>query len=454
MLIRRVPLAVVAVAVSLLAACERGTWHPVAQDSSKDKLKIKYFWAPSDSDHHYSSVRSAIEAAQDSSEFKRVDRYVELSEYKDSGSQEDAIREARILRRSPDILAVIGHPRSGATLAALPFYAQAGIPVLIPSATSPYLLYKHGEGEIPEFSAMRPDIEPPRFANAFRLTPSDIPDQAHALELTIRQLGKERGIKTPKVMLICDSTGGMRSSTYSTPMCDYLASEAGDAYDFAITVSRNVDLEKGNISGVITEIHAEDPNFIVLVGYQELARALLEELRERADRDTPHKKMDKYTLIMPDACLTNDLIDFGAEIYVTSPMNPQRAAACTSARGEAYTDALKLERTNEKVVDNIPETDEGFVYDSVLILAAAVDDCNQAGDLNRACLLRYLNKHHSNLLGACESYDIEQGERQNAYYYVYAQHIDSKRKEMRPRWFTRKEDHELHLSASWDKQSN
>ncbi|HXM61433.1 MAG TPA: ABC transporter substrate-binding protein [Terriglobales bacterium] len=453
MLMRRAPLAFVVMVGCLLAACEKGAWHPTAQDGSKEKLKIKYFWAPSDSDHHYSSVRTAIEAAQGSDEFKKVDPYVELSEYKDSGSQEDAIQEARILRRSPDVLAVIGHPRSGATLAALPFYAQAGIPVLIPSATSPYLLYRHAEGEIPDFSATRPDLEPPRFANAFRLTPSDIPDQAHALELTIKQLGKDRKIKTPKVMLICDSTGGTRSSTYSKPMCDYLASEAGDAYDFAITVSRNVDLEKGNISGVITEIHAEDPNFIVLVGYQELARALLEELKERADRDMPHKKIENYTLIMPDACLTNDLIDFGAQVYVTSPMNPQRAVACTSPRGEAYSEALKFQRASEKVV-GIPETDEGFVYDSVLILAAAVDDCNQSGDLNRGCVLRYLNKHHTNLLGACESYHIEQGERQNAYYYVYAQHVQGKQREMRPRWFTRKEDHELYPSDSWDQQSH
>jgi ABC-type branched-subunit amino acid transport system substrate-binding protein len=454
MIVRRTPLAFLVIAACVLAACERGTWHLDPDEGSKDKLKIQYFWSPSDSDHHYSSVRAAIEAAKGSAEFTKINSYVELSEYKDSGSEEDAVREARILRRSPDVLAVIGHPRSGATLAALPFYAQAGIPILIPSATSPYLLYKHSVGNIPDFDPTRLDMGPPRFTNAFRLTPSDTPDQAHALELTIGQLGKERRIKTPKIMLICDSTGGTRSSTYSKPICDYLASEAGDASDFAVTVSRNVDLEKGNISGVITEIHAEDPNFIVLIGYQELARALLEELKERADRDTPHKKMKDYTLIMPDACLTNDLLAFGAQIYVTSPMNPHRAAECTSPRGEEYIKALKSERTKENVIGNIPETDEGFVYDSVLILAVAVDDCNRTRNLNRSCILEYLNQHHGSLLGACESYHVEQGERQNAYYYVYAQHDDGKRREMRPRWFARKEDHELSPSTTWDHRSN
>jgi ABC-type branched-subunit amino acid transport system substrate-binding protein len=107
---------------------------------------------------------------------------------------------------NPNVLAVIGHSRSGTTHATLPLYAAAGIPVVMPSATSPYVLYRFNERETwPTADQLRQANGSQRFTNAFRLPPSD-EVQVHAIELTANELTKGLGENKPKFMLICDTT--------------------------------------------------------------------------------------------------------------------------------------------------------------------------------------------------------------------------------------------------------
>jgi ABC-type branched-subunit amino acid transport system substrate-binding protein len=63
-------------------------------------------------------------------------------------------------------------------------------------------------------------------------------------------------------------------------------------------------------------------------------------------------------------------------------------------------------------------TDETYTFDAVLILAAAVKSCDQS--LNRRCILQYLEKNHAELVGACQKYHLDKGERQNASYEIYS----------------------------------
>jgi branched-chain amino acid transport system substrate-binding protein len=57
----------------------------------------------------------------------------------DRGTREGAVASAERIIADPNIVALVGHAFSGATLAALPLYEAAGIPLLSPTATNPTL---------------------------------------------------------------------------------------------------------------------------------------------------------------------------------------------------------------------------------------------------------------------------------------------------------------------------
>jgi hypothetical protein len=170
----------------------------------------------------------------------------------------------------------------------------------------------------------------------------------------------------------------------------------------------------------VTEIHAlmnaQQHKWIVFVGYPELARVLLEELRERAR--VTGEKMSSYTLIMSEACLTNDLLGFGASIYVTSPYNPSRALQCVPG----------LQETLRKI--NVIPSAEAYAFDAIFILSHAVAECKESGHLERECVRQYLQTNGDNLTGHCERYHIGAGERRDAPYYVYS----SCKGKLQPRW--------------------
>jgi ABC-type branched-subunit amino acid transport system substrate-binding protein len=460
--------AILSISALILASCGGGdpeheatpseSWHPETTQSST--LKIQYFWSTSGDENQYSSTMTGIKAAEQSDDVQELEtrlKLIELVPRKDPESQQEAVQLAGTLRRSPDTLAVIGHTRSGTTLATLPLYAEAGIPVLIPTATSPYLLYRHRPDEIPVIDVTKLDPNLPRFANAFRLPPSDVPDQVHALELTIKQIkqtmklheGEGRaGEGRAKVMLVCDTTARYRADIYTKPMCDALAAEANTDADYKIASSRRIDLDNGDIWGLVTELHAVDPDFVVLIGYQELTRDVLQEITERAG--SSGKPIGRYTFIMTEDSLHNELLKFfpppqnvfPQHIYVTSPVGPRRQAPARPDECSSRDTKIGDVRKDQKVL-NIADTDEGFAYDSVLILAGAAKNCNERHALSRACVLEYLRQNQHALQGACETYHLDEGERENAFYYVYSINAHDSKREFNPQWSARKEDSTL-----------
>jgi ABC-type branched-subunit amino acid transport system substrate-binding protein len=193
---------------------------------------------------------------------------------------------------------------------------------------------------------------------------------------------------------------------------------------------------------LVTEIHAVKPRYLVLLGYPELTRDVLEELKERAA--TPEQQMSNYTFITPDADLTDDLIAFGSNIYVTSPTNPERSVGCGSDLGKALSKAIQVKKKGRD------PTEESYAFDAVLILATAVQDCAKPSrTLDRRCVMEYLEKP-TPFAGACEEYHIDMGERQNARYYVYS--ICGNK--FRPRWSVVAEEKELQDDSNWCKLSS
>jgi hypothetical protein len=445
------------------------SWHPDVPSQSST-LKIQYFWSTSGDENQYSSTRTGIEAAETSKEFQELRDSVVLVPRKDPDSQQEAMELASELRRKPDTLAVIGHTRSGTTLATLPIYAEAGIPVLIPTATSPYLLYRHNTNEMPAIDVTKLDQHLPRFDNAFRLPPSDVPDQVHAIELAIKNLkGQVKlhdGLRA-KVMLVCDTTAHYRADVYTKPMCDRLTADANDANDYKIASLRHIDLDSGDIWGLVTELHAVDPDFVVLVGYQELARDILQEIAERAT--TSGKQISRYTFIMTEDCLHNELLKFflnTKNFYVTSPVIPQVSEAPAKSGGQGgqtrqepvtssavpnkcddRENGIKKLREQQQV-QHIVDTDEGFAYDSVLILASAIKRCKEDHSLNRPCVLSYLRENQQAFQGACETYHLDGGERANAFYYVYSINARGSNRKFQAQWSARKEDVKLNPVAN------
>jgi hypothetical protein len=490
--VSRVSLAIAVICVLFFVSCGE---HPENESQKPiNKLKIAYFWSATNNTYGYASIKAGVRAALEAMEEDKADSpedfrfldYVQFEDREDPESQEKAEELAREMRRDPNVLAVIGHAASGTTFAALPRYAEAGIPVLITSATSPYLLYRHSfEAHVPNVDMAEPDYSTPRFPNAFRLIPSDVPDQAHAMELAIKAQsvspGEDKVSKDakPKVLLICDATKDSGAEIYSKPICDYLAAPANRREGNYDVVGRT-DVDEREVSTILPEIHATHPNFIVVASYSALARLVLQVWIEDKEKLSKGLEPDPQ-FIMSDACLSPVLLKFNADIYVTYPVNPSHIQECSSRKryrdgiacqmekqlNQPLAECSNLRRLNDQrssqsiaqtngedreVSDNqqsrrgTPETDEMFGYDSVLILKEAVRECIGQHDLDRACILRYLNQHHDALKGICETYHVEHGDRQNAYYYVYKNSydpLDEKKSKWQVIGFAKEDDYEL-----------
>ena len=411
-----------------LSACSDGHWHPDPASSDAKTLKIAVFGSTAGNDQNYSASHEGAELATNSKEFIAIKNSVTIDQRNDAESVDKAIEEARRIRDDPDVLAVVGHSYSGTTRAALPVYEQAGIPVIVTTATSPYVMYKFEEhGNWPSVERLESREAPyPRFRNAFRLIPSDVPSQVEAIEAATRKLlhfkqedddhpqsqpADNQPARKLKVMLICDMTKRNGADVYTRPICDSLQHDNGPS-SIANYIARYKELDADTVDvwELITEIHAvmrsENEKHIVFVGYPEMARVMLEELQERSPGTKD--QMSRYTFIMSEACLSNELLDFGAQIYVTSPFNPSKVLKCLGG--------LKDEARKKKIVASA----EAYAYDAVIILSKAAGACRAKNQLGRECVLQYLQENADNLPGECEQYWIGNGERKAAPYYVYA----------------------------------
>lgn len=420
----------------LLGSCSSANWHPdpPLPGSPDSKLVVDVFWSASDSEDGYSAIREAANAAMGTDEYNAVKPYIDLNLKADEDSPDEAAKIARDVSLDPHTLAVIGHSRSGTTRASMPFYSEANIPVLMPAATSPYVIYEFDEARgLPSIGALK---DKPKFPNAFRLRPSDVPDQVGAMKLALEKLARsrdaKRGIAGTKIMLICDTTSLNGSDVYTKPMCDSILSDPD--LSPKIVSYRPFALDS-DVYGLVTEIHAVTPDYIIILGYPELARIVLEELVER--KPSGQTRLP-YTFIMADACLQNNLTRFSRDIYVTSSFNGGQVSSCKSTLAQQLYDHL-----NKAKPADVAMTDEFYTFDAVLILLKAVKSCED--HLDRLCVMNYLVTNEVELGGACETYQIYKGERQNAAFNVNSVCGDA----FQVKWLARKGNKTLDDNPHW-----
>lgn len=272
------PTSVIASSLLLLIlnlSCGRANWHQDPSELHTSTLKIEVFGSSTSNEQHYSSILTGAKAATETEVFKNVQQSIRLEPLEDVESAEDAIQTAKRIRDDPAVLAVIGHSYSSTTRAALPFYEEAGITVMIPAASSPYVMYRFDQHEHwPSLAELTSNNNShARFENAFRMIPGDVPSQVNALEATTRKLLKigdtndsTRREEQSKLMLICDPTKRSGSNVYTKPICDSLREEKEAKRSIANNIAsyREIDLDSADTWGLVTETQAVKPRFIVL----------------------------------------------------------------------------------------------------------------------------------------------------------------------------------------------
>lgn len=433
--IKRYPTAAASACFLLFAAlgCEAPeALHPKLDNAPP--LEIVVYYSTVDNHQGYSAARTAKEAAaeviregvsRDSdisallnaaapdkeaaakaiNEKLTQDYNVILVMREDDTNPTAAAEEARRDRTEPRILAVIGHSRTPTTIAALPYYAEAGIPVVMPSATSPYIPYKLNSNQpYPKLDKEGKASGVPRFSRVFRLPPKDVPDQTNAIAATtLRLLGTSHD---QEVMLVCDTSNGAES--YTRPICDALDDDP--KLRPHIASYRTFNQDTGDIYGIVTAIHAFRPRYVIVISYPQVARVLLQEIQERSKLIS--KDAGKYTFIFSDSSMTavSDLSSFGWPIFVTSS---SRTLEDEESKSNSRAQLLK----NHTKRQNVTPTDECYTFDAILLLKETLDLCKKE-EINRACIAKQLSIQ-THLPAGCSEYRFVDGESAGAVYHVF-----------------------------------
>ena len=343
------------------------------------------------------------------------ERLFALHGYDDGGNAAEAQEIATELYTDPSVLAVIGHATSGTTRAAGHIYESAGIPLLVPSATSPNALCGKGP----------PTTCPGRLSNAFRLAPRDDMIQAPALVWQIRELELDR------IYVLVETSKD--ANVYTRPLAkalEGLLQPPGelndDAQEEKVSAKSNDEVQErefrvekfwsksvkpGPLDDVVKGVALEAPTAVVFVGYAKRARDLLEKLDQEYKKNP---RLDRPAVLLTDGCKQKGFLDHDFDVYITFPIGDE------ICKGETNTQAEAL---RAKVGDG-PKSFQGQGYDAMLMLGSAIRECHEPGArISRACLLEKLRSREV-FVGACDVYSLSTGENLYADYYIH--HIGGK----------------------------
>lgn len=310
---------------------------------------------------------------------------IELIAKEDFGEIEQAVAIAKTLRDNPHVLGVIGHASSGTTRAALPFYSAAGIPVIMPIATSPDVMFPPNNitGESLPYS------------NCLRLPPPDVPFQAAAVALTAIKI-----LQAKRIITLKDTTGD--AEEYSRAL------EARIRGLLDPVTHAGVSLES-DMTTTIKAVAAYQPDLIIFCGYGTTAIPLLSLIAaEFGVEKAP-------AIILTDGSFSSDLATAGLNVYVTFPAPPP-----DSLRGAApHKDAIK--NAVMKFRGDGLWSYELFGFDATLLLVDAINACNSNNiPVSRDNVLSELRETGRPLRGAHRDYSFGPfGEVSDPHYYVY-----------------------------------
>ncbi len=375
-----------------------------------------------------------------------LDDAVELKPADDHHSPEEAAALAQSIRRNPYTLAVIGHDQSNTTNAAEPIYADAGIPVIFPAATSSLV------GDQPAYRAIffRSSDHFSRATNFVRLPPPDVPYQSHALRVAAFAIAEKKGLDSggqeetspePKaakrrIRIYVIRETSHNADVYSEPIGNALQND--DRFAKLVVGERRFDREQLDVYTLVTSIRGARADLVLFIGYPESAMDLLEEMKERM------QQQDKNTdngpvFLFADACLSRDLAEarFPFDIYVTSSTLTLDQCAASKEYGTVLEDLRTLNSQR-------PITAEVYSADAILLLSRAIEHCRGTQDLGRRCVLDYVRGQRE-VQSVCRNYHLDDGESGNAVYLLYEHAPGSGNAGLVPTGFIRS-DHEKLLS--------
>ena len=332
----------------------------------------------------------AFDAFQFAPECKFLHDMIIVRGIDDGESEQVAKDSAKRLQKNPRVLAIIGHSTSATTIAAAPYYAASGIPLLMPIATSP---------RVSQFKGIH-------LGNTFRLVPNDSIAQGPAIAYVAMNI-----LNGHRIAIISDhSIGADRYSQPLTSMVYNIISRKGRIYA-NVQVSRENSL---TIESSVRELRSQNPDVIIFCGYGSTAQDIFGFLREMYLRTSLQLRPK---IILSDGCKINDLNTKGFRVFLTFPY-------CGVEDKEGLAD---VSGTTWSILERIGVTKDHFGsyqifgYDAMLVLAKSIQEIVNIGKpLNRKSLINNL-RSVTILKGIGDLYfTLRHGENKQSKYVLYS----------------------------------
>ncbi|CAB4331647.1 unannotated protein [freshwater metagenome] len=177
---------------------------------------------------------------------------IELVSADDQGDGTVAASVAPGIANDKSIVAVVGPAYSGATIASLPYYKEAGMPLISPSAT--------------KVSLTDPTVDGEFGGPVFHRIPATDKIQGPALGKLAVQ-----GIAAPKVFIIDDQ------SAYSVGLVEYLTPSLPASVVVGTDSTKN---DTSDFSATVAKIKSKGANVVIYTGYYSQAAVLVKQLRD------------------------------------------------------------------------------------------------------------------------------------------------------------------------------
>ena len=322
------------------------------------------------------------QAAYNSPSFAPIRAQAALYPIDDGGAAADADQISIRLRNDPTILAVIGHGTSATTRAAAWHYAQAGIPLLMPIATSPSAPYAPDDAALAH-----------RLKWSFRLPPSD-DTQAEAAAYTALKV-----LHSQACYLVADLSPD--AAEYGGPLYDRLQRLLGRILRDSFRLVRR----QTSMRELAESIRRQGPDLVLFAGYGTTAHEFLKVLAEAYSKS----QQPLPRILMTDGARIRGLATNGFETYLTFPIPP--LDACTAK------DSPEWAILNGVVAASHYQSYQATGFDAMLLLGKAIEACT--GTLNRPCVARWLSSV-TDFAGACQVYRFSEGENLHTGYHLFA----------------------------------
>jgi branched-chain amino acid transport system substrate-binding protein len=177
---------------------------------------------------------------------------IELVSADDQGDGTVAASVAPGIANDKSIVAVVGPAYSGATIASLPYYKEAGMPLISPSAT--------------RVSLTDPSVAGEFGGPVFHRIPATDKIQGPALGKFAVQ-----GIAAPKVFIIDDQ------SAYSVGLVEYLTPSLPASVIVGTDSTKN---DTSDFAATVAKVKSKGANVVIYTGYFSQAAVLVKQLRD------------------------------------------------------------------------------------------------------------------------------------------------------------------------------